>query len=89
MAVGKTLCEILTTANVMSLPVVSPRVDGNLSGTVLCGHLFNEEATTPEVAVTARLSCRQGDGKTDTATQAEKQVLHETMSARILACRVV
>ena len=52
MAVGKILCEILTTANVMSLPVVDPRVDDNLSGTVLCGHLFNEKAITPEVAAT-------------------------------------
>ena len=29
----------------MQLPVADPRVDGNLSGTVPGGRLFNEEAT--------------------------------------------
>ena len=39
------LSEVLTVADAMPLPMADPRVDGNLSGTVPGGHLFNEEAT--------------------------------------------
>ena len=41
----KTLCEILTVTDAMQLPMAGPKVDGNLSGTVPDGRLFNGEAT--------------------------------------------
>ena len=37
--------------------------------------------SNPGLAVTARLPCRQDDGRTNPAMQAEEQVSHEIMSA--------
>ena len=44
---GKTLCEILTVADAMSLSMAGSRVDGNLSSMVLCGRPSSEAATVP------------------------------------------
>ena len=44
---GKTLCEILTAADAMPLPVAGPRADGNLFRRVLRGRPSSEAATVP------------------------------------------
>ena len=79
----KTLCEILTVTGAMPLPIAGPRVDCNLSGTVPGGRLFNEEATTSGAGCHGVVAMPPDGGKTDPITQAERQVPHKTMSARI------
>ena len=52
----------------MPLPMTDPRVDGNLSGTVPGGRLFNEEATVSGAGCHSVIAMPPDDSKTDPTT---------------------
>ena len=80
---GKTLCEILTVADAMSLPMADPRVDQNLSRYGSMWPSIQWAVAASGADCHGMVAMPSDDGKTDSTTQAEKRVSRKTTNGSI------